>query len=229
MSPLSWRYVLVGYFCLAAVAQAKEMYAVKLASVENTVLLTLEIDFFETAPASGTVAKIVRSELQTASSLDSTKDIVVQAYLNNQELAGSRWGEPQTYSHSKHRFLTDDEKLNATSHVVTSESYSVQTKSLPVPGGKKAVSITVVFAKAPDAKQAYAKVTAEVAKFISSNRDPTVGDVMGYVDTGNAADPASWQQVRDPVHGYIGVWYDREAGAIKNWRTHEVLLPVASK
>jgi hypothetical protein len=129
----------------------------------------------------------------------------------------------------KHRFLTDDEKLGAASHVAVSGSYSVQTKSFPVPGGKKAVSITVVFAKSPTAKAAYAAVVAEVARFASSNRDSTVGDVSGCVDTGNSADSASWQQVKDSVHGYIAVWYDRKAGEIKNWRTHEVLLPVVSK
>jgi hypothetical protein len=229
MSHLLWRHVLVGCLWLGAAAHAKELYAVKLTDVEKAGLLTLEVDFFGTAPASETIAKIVQSELRTGGALDATKDIVVQAYLNNQELSGSRWGEPQTYSHSKHRFLTEDEKLGATSRVAVSGTYSVQTKSFPVPGGKKAVSITVVFAKSPTPKEAYAAAAAEVAKFLSSNRDPTVGDVNGYVDTGNSADPASWQQVKDPIHGYIAVWYDRKAGAIKSLRTQDVLLPVISK
>jgi hypothetical protein len=51
--------------------------------------------------------------------------------------------------------------------------------------------------------------------YLLNNKDQTIGDVIGSAEVGDPGSPDSWEQMKDPKKGYIGLSYDRKADALR--------------
>jgi hypothetical protein len=103
--------------------------------------------------------------------------------------------------------------------------YFVRYEEKAVPKDRIAATIKLVYAKAPAPATSYADLLREMTRYVTDNKNPKVGDIGGYVYVGDRTKPETWEQVKDPQHGYIWAWYDWSKKSImKGMRDPPVVL-----
>ena len=176
--------------------------------------LVCNVAFFGQPPPPATVDKIVRSALESAVLVDSSRDILAMGFVGDDAMKQSQYSGSLVYKAADKRIMTMDEFRGIKSSSQYTGAYFVETKEDKTLQGIKPerrwLSITLVFPTAPAIQQAYDTALAEAEKAAQRGLDANV-----YVSVGDKATRTSWRQLRDPSGGYVFVEYQASTKTIK--------------
>ena len=192
--------------CAPAVTSAHELFGVSLEDVQGGGRL-LSVSFYGRLPAPLVVDKIVRRSLEDAVLFDPSKDIVAQAFSDDDILNSSQWSGALIYNAEKKKIQTFDEYngVNATDSQKT--GYFVEVTEDKVFAGiepsAKWIAVAVVFAKKPSRDMAYKALVAETQKLVARGYDISLA-----VYVGDQSVKASWVQMKEADGTDVTADYD---------------------
>ncbi|MCX6922918.1 MAG: hypothetical protein NT154_06870 [Verrucomicrobia bacterium] len=176
--------------------------------------LVCNVAFFGKPPPPATVDKILRSALESAILVDSSRDILAMAFLGDTAMSQTQHSGDLVYKAAQKRIMTFDESQGIKSSGADAGAYYVETREEKTFEGitpeKRWLVLTVVFPKTPTSQQAYEAAVTEAVKAAQKGMDVTV-----YVKVGDKATKTSWRQIRDPSGGFVFVEYEANTKTIR--------------
>lgn len=172
------------------------------------------ITFFAQPPLPAIVDKILRSALESAILVDSSRNILAMAFVGDDAMKETQYSGSLVYKSADKRIMTMDEYRGIKSSGQDAGAYYVETKEDKTFEGIKPerrwLTLTLVFPKTPAIQHAYDDAVAEAEKAAQGGLDVNV-----YVSVGDKGKRTSWRQLRDPSGGYVFVEYSADTKTIR--------------
>jgi hypothetical protein len=176
--------------------------------------LVCDVSFFGQPPPPATVDKIVRSALESAILVNSSRNILAMGFVGEEAMDETQYSGSLVYRATDKRIMTMDEYRGIKSSSHDTSAYYVETKEDKTLEGitpeRGWLSITLVFPKAPSIQQAYDAALVEAEKAAKRGLDANV-----FVSVGDRVTRTSWRQLRDPSGGYVFVEYQASTKTIR--------------
>jgi len=176
--------------------------------------LVCNVAFFGQPPPPAAVDKIVRSALESAVLVDSSRDIVATGFVGDEAMKQTQYSGTLIYKAADKRIMTFDEYRGIKSTTQDTGAYFVETKENKTLKGitpeRRWLNLTLVFPKAPTIQEAYAAAVAEAEKAAPRGLDAVVA-----VRVGDKATRTSWQPLPDPSGLSVFVKYEASTKTIK--------------
>ncbi|HEU0011787.1 MAG TPA: hypothetical protein VFT34_18370 [Verrucomicrobiae bacterium] len=197
----------------SAAAASRKVFEVTFEDVPGGGLVC-DVVFFGKPPAPATVDKIVRSALESAVLVDSSRDILAMAFVGDEAMKQTQYSGSLVYKAADKRIMTMDEFRGVKRSGQDTGAYYIESKEDKTLQGIKPerrwLSLTLVFPEAPSIQHAYDVALVEAEKAAQRGLDVNV-----YVSVGDKTTRTSWRQLRDPSGGYVFVEYQVSTKTIK--------------
>jgi hypothetical protein len=186
--------------------------------------LVCNITFNGTLPPPETVDKIVHDSLQSAALRYPTQEILAMAWHGDDALTENQYSGNLIYKPAERRIMTLDESRGVkTTGVDVGAYYVAVTEDKTLAGIKperKWLELSIVFPSTPSVQAAIDAAIAEI-----ENRVAQGLDIDAYVKIGNKDVKTSWQQMPDPLGGFLYFHYTVRDRTIYDERTLIKKLP----
>ncbi|MCL4177542.1 MAG: hypothetical protein KJ072_07320 [Verrucomicrobia bacterium] len=214
MRALIARLIIVAAVTSSAIAAPRKIFEITFNDVPHVLPLVCNVAFFGQPPPPATVDKIVRSTLESAILVESSRDILAMAFVGDRAMNQTEYSGALVYRPAEKRIMTLDEADGIKRSGQDLQLYYVDTEEQRTNPGikpeKKWLSVTLVFTKAPTIQKAYDAAIAEAERAAPRGLDTHV-----YVSVGDKTTRTTWRQLRDPSGGYVFVLYEAATKTIK--------------
>lgn len=205
--------IIITSLATSAIAAPRKIFEVTFDDVPGGGLVC-NVAFFGQPPPPPTVDKIVRSALESAVLVDSSRDILAMAFVGDEAMRKTQYSGSLVYKAAEKRIMTLDEFRGIKSSGQDTGAYYVEIEEDKTLEGikpeKRWLTLTLVFSEAPAIQQAYDAAVAEAEKVARRGLDANI-----YVSVGNKTIRTSWRQLQDPSGGYVFVEYQADTKTIK--------------
>lgn len=167
---------------------------------------------FKKVPSAEVINKVLRKEIETASTFDGSKDISAFAFQGETMLNENQYCGGYVYSSASKTIKTFSESRGLKSETRKEANYLVEVKEDKTFEGivpeERWLDVVVTFPSQPSTDEAFKALKSEMEKVVSRGMDVTGSVMIGSNST-------SLKTMKDPSGGFVMLKYEKTTGQFK--------------